>query len=150
MDITITGTRDISRDAAYYEELFEWFLAPFAEDGHAFWVGGAVGIDTVALGWLTVRQAPVTVVVPATVEDQPATASSLIRRVHDAKLAELVELKHPSPPQADAYHARNRYMVDRSEFVIGFPKRGEQSGGTWYTLGYAAAKELPRLIIPVS
>ncbi len=150
MRITITGTRDIDdAGAEHYQELFDRFLAPFATGGNQFFVGGAVGIDTHALGWLTVHRLPVTVVVPATVDDQPDPAAGLIRKVQRDALGAVVELAHPAFPEAEAYHARNRWMVDRSQFTIGFPRQGQESSGTWYTLDYTAAKGLPRLIVPV-
>jgi predicted Rossmann fold nucleotide-binding protein DprA/Smf involved in DNA uptake len=146
--ITITGTRDVPEAAGDCQALFEW-MRPYAAAGHGFFVGGAVGIDTLALGWLVSRRAPVTVVVPATVEDQPAAACGRIRQAERAGLAEVVELHHPGFPEAEAFHARNRYMVDRSQFVVGYPLSGRDGGGTWDTLEYAASKGLPRLIVPV-
>jgi hypothetical protein len=150
MKITITGPRAMPPAAAdRCEVLFERYMAPFVRNGHEFFVGGAVGIDTLALDWLATRQSPVTVVVPATVEDQQAPADERIRHAQRAGLAEVVELRHPSYPKPDAYHARNRYMVDRSALVIGFPRTGSSSEGTWYTLEYAASKGTPRLIVPL-
>lgn len=149
MRITITGTRGVPEAAGRCEILFERYLAPYATRGNGFFVGGAVGIDTLALDWLTARGAPVTVVVPATVDDQPDPARDRIRAAQRARLAEVVELRHPDFPEAEAYHARNRYMVDRSGFVIGYPLAGASGGGTWYTIEYAAAKGMPRLIVPV-
>jgi predicted Rossmann fold nucleotide-binding protein DprA/Smf involved in DNA uptake len=149
MRITITGTRDVPEAAGRCEALFERYLAPYATGGHSFFVGGAVGIDTLALDWLIPRRAPVTVVVPATVEDQPPPARDRIRHAQQAGLAEVVELRHPDFPEAEAYHARNRYMVDRSAFVIGYPLASTKVGGTWYTIEYAASKDMPRLIVPV-
>ncbi len=150
MRITITGTRDTDdARAGHYQKVFDRFLAPFATAGHQFLVGGAVGIDTHALGWLTGHRLPVTVVVPATVEDQPDLAASLIRKVQQDALATVVELRNAAFPEAEAYHARNRWMVDRSQLTIGFPCEGQEGGGTWYTLDYTAAKGLPRLIVPV-
>ena len=40
-------------------------------------------------------------------------------------------------------------MVDRSGFVIGFPKGTDPHSGTWYTVNYAAAQGKPRLVVPV-
>ena len=40
-------------------------------------------------------------------------------------------------------------MVDRSEMVIGFPQAGATSGGTYYTLDYAAELDKPRMVLPV-
>ena len=121
MNITVTGPRELSPDAAdrCETEAFERYLAPFVEGGHTFFVGGAAGVDTLALRWLVAHRAPVTIVVPATVEDQPGEAGGPIRQARQATLAEVVELDHPSFPEPEAHQARNRYMVDRSAFVIG-------------------------------
>lgn len=40
-------------------------------------------------------------------------------------------------------------MVDRSEFVIGFPFGDNPVSGTWYTLNYAAEHGKPRLVVPL-
>ena len=149
MRITITGTRDLPDPPGATEVLLEEHLGPYAAAGHGFFVGGAMGVDTLALEWLLTRRAPVTVVVPATVEDQPTPARDRIRQAERAGLAEVVELRHPDFPKTEAYHARNRWMADRSELVIGFPLAGRGGGGTWYTLDYAASKDMPRLIIPI-
>jgi predicted Rossmann fold nucleotide-binding protein DprA/Smf involved in DNA uptake len=149
MNITITGPRDVPADADDRSQaLFARYMAPFVGAGHRFHVGGAIGVDTLALDWLAGR-APVTVVVPATVEDQPGPARDRIRRAERDGLAVVVELRHRAFPKAEAYYARNRYMVDRSELVIGYPLVGTSSGGgTWYTLGYADSKGMARLIVP--
>ncbi|TDN76200.1 hypothetical protein C8E95_5393 [Pseudonocardia autotrophica] len=52
-------------------------------------------------------------------------------------------------PGTDAFHARNRWMVDRSDFVIGFPRGDDPQSGTRYTLGHAARLGLPHLVLPV-
>ncbi|MFB6987668.1 hypothetical protein [Streptomyces sp. NPDC056304] len=48
-----------------------------------------------------------------------------------------------------AYHARNRWMVDRTSMTIGFPHAAGPSTGTWQTIGYTAEQGKPRLIVPV-
>jgi hypothetical protein len=150
VDITITGTRATEgHDGPYYGRLFDLYLAPFVKAGHGFLVGGAIGVDTLALTWLASHRAPVTVVVPGTVAEQPDAAQDAVRQAQREGLVGVVELRHPGFPQAEAYHARNRWMVYRSQFTIGFPRTGEDGSGTWYTLDYAAGKGLPRLIVPV-
>ncbi len=150
MNITITGTRDLPDAAAERcEILFERYLAPFAKGGHEFFVGGGVGFDTLVLEWLVTRRAPVTVVVPATVDDQPVPARGRIRQAEQAYLAEVVELEDPRYPEPEAYQARDRYMVDRSGLVIGYPLGDETGEGTWHTLDYAASRDTPRLIVPL-
>ncbi|MBN9735803.1 MULTISPECIES: hypothetical protein [unclassified Pseudonocardia] len=129
--------------------LFEEFVAPFARAGTTVHVGGAVGIDTAALDRLARCTDAAIVVVPCTVADQPDVAAAAVRRWQDAhRLAAVVELG-AARLGSDAYHARNRWMVDRSRLVVGFPLGDEPTGGTRYTLDYAAALGVPRLVVPV-
>lgn len=148
-NITITGTRAVgTNDADRLGALFNDYLAPFAT-AH-FHIGGAAGIDTATLDWLAEHtSAPLTVVVPCTVADQPESASTAIEswRARN-RLTDVVELAAPAL-DTSAYHARNRYMVDRSDFVIGFPRGTDHTSGTWYTLNYASDQGKPRLVIPV-
>ncbi|GEC08540.1 hypothetical protein SSP24_61950 [Streptomyces spinoverrucosus] len=51
--------------------------------------------------------------------------------------------------ETPAYHAPNRWMVDRSSMTIGFPRGDDPSSGTWQTLNYTADQGKPRLIVPV-
>ncbi|KWX03218.1 hypothetical protein LI90_4269 [Carbonactinospora thermoautotrophica] len=151
--ITITGTRSTGhRPLAEYERLFAEYLGPWAASGPRWYIGGAVGIDTLTLRWLAERTTcPITVVVPVTLDAQPAEAQAAVAAARAAgRLEALVELRHPAGLCAASYHARNRWMVDRSQFVIGFPHSASDAGsGTWYTLDYGAGRGLPRLIIPV-
>ncbi len=147
--VTITGTRSIPAGSDL-PDLFDGYLRPFADSDAHFYLGGAVGIDTAALDWLAdVSQVLLTVVVPCTVADQPAAAVASICRWQDVgRLAEIVELGADRLGTA-AYYARNRWMVDRSAFVIGFPRGTDQGSGTWYTVNYAAEQGKPRLILPL-
>lgn len=152
--ITITGTRSTGhRPASEYDRLFVEFLRPFS--AASFYVGGATGIDTLALTWLTqATSSTVTVVLPGTLDDQPLDAQSAVETAQGrGRLRDVVELRHPDfagQRSAEGYHARNRWMVDRSDFVVGFPLgTATPAGGTWYTIEYAAERGLPRLIVPV-
>lgn len=150
--ITITGTRTTQHRAdGEYGEIFAEYLAPFAAPGVTFFLGGASGIDSLALSWLASQtRASLTVVVPGALSGQPVDARDavlLTRRRN--RLAALVELAHPEHPSTAAFHARNRWMVDHSEFVIGFPHGQARSNGTWYTLDYAGDQGKPRLILLV-
>ncbi|MEU9884844.1 hypothetical protein [Sphaerisporangium sp. NPDC051011] len=64
-------------------------------------------------------------------------------------MTKVTDLNHPSHPSSEGYHHRNRRMVDRSEFVIGFPCGTDPASGTWYTIEYAAHISKPRLILPI-
>ncbi|MCK8676663.1 DNA-processing protein DprA [Streptomyces lichenis] len=146
--VAITGTRSTGhRLSGDYNRLFSGYLAPFASDAR-FLVGGAVGIDTLALEWLAGHtEAALTVVTPGTVRQQPKRAHDAVKRLGER--VELVELGATELCTA-TYHARNRYMVDRADMTIGFPSgEPDAASGTWYTLGYAARKGQPRLIVPV-
>lgn len=149
--VTITGSRSTRhRAAGFFQRTFDTFLAPFARPDARFYVGGAAGIDTLALSWLAGETpASIVVVVPCTVPDQPPEAVHAIAEWNEeGRLDEVVELRASTLDTA-AYHARNRWMVDHSEFVIGFPLGDDQHSGTWYTVNYAAAQGKPRLIVPI-
>jgi predicted Rossmann fold nucleotide-binding protein DprA/Smf involved in DNA uptake len=149
--VTITGTRSTEHhDVDNYRELFGTYLAPFADVDARFYIGGACGIDSLALDWLTAHTAAaITVAVPCAVADQPIEAQQAISKATQRPAGiEVVELNHQQLG-AESYHARNRWMVDRSSLVIGFPYGDDQRSGTWYTLNYAAEHGKARLIIPV-
>lgn len=150
--VAITGTRSIG-DAPVDElaEMFESYLRPFSDPGAHFYVGGASGVDTAALQWLAKNSAAaLTVVVPCRIVDQPVGSAEVIDRLRgEERLAAVVEMGATLLGKA-AYHARNRWMVEQSGLVIGFP-RGDESagGGTWYTLNYAAEQGKARLVVPL-
>ncbi|MFD8850564.1 hypothetical protein [Streptomyces sp. NPDC057496] len=145
--VAITGTRNTEhRPLAEYADLFDRYLGPFAH-GH-FYIGGAVGIDSLALLWLADRTAAgITIVAPGTMDQQPAEARQAVARTRD-RIAEIVELG-ATELRAPAYHARNRWMVDHASMTIGFPHATEPSTGTWQTVDYTAECGKPRLIVPV-
>ncbi len=148
--VAITGTRSTGhRELGWYAERFSMYLAPFADDAAHFYIGGAIGVDTLSLLWLAGNsKSTITVVVPGTVEQQPADARQAMARCR-SRIDELVELR-ADELRSPAYHARNRWMVDHAHMVIGFPLAGaEDSSGTWQTLNYGAHHGKPRLIVPV-
>jgi predicted Rossmann fold nucleotide-binding protein DprA/Smf involved in DNA uptake len=146
----ITGTRRTGhRELTWFSDLFGTYLGPWATGGAHFYIGGAKGIDSLTLLWLAGNSmSRITVVVPGTVSQQPAEARQAIERCRD-RIAEIVELGAPEL-RTPAFHARNRYMVDRAQIALGFPLEGpEGASGTWQTLNYAASQGKPRLIVPV-
>ncbi|MFE9410810.1 hypothetical protein ACFYN0_18775 [Streptomyces sp. NPDC006704] len=145
--MAITGTRATEhRPRCDYGALFVTYLAPFA-DGH-FYLGGARGIDSLALAWLAENtDARLTVVVPGTVAQQPAEACRAIA-LAGRRIGDIVELGAAELGRA-AYHARNRWMVDHASLTIGFPHSIAPSTGTWQTLDYTAEQGKPRLVVPV-
>jgi hypothetical protein len=149
--VTITGSRRTGhRQPTEYALLFDAYLRPFAGEGSHFYIGGALGIDTLALDWLAEHSpAALTVVVPCTLADQPEQArQTVLSATRRAERMRLVELG-ASERGTEAYHARNRWMVDRSDLVIGFPQGNNPSSGTWYTIRYGAERAIPRLIVPI-
>ncbi|WP_459248885.1 DNA-processing protein DprA [Streptomyces youssoufiensis] len=152
MAVAITGTRDTRhREDIWYSALFRVYLAPWATQDARFYIGGAKGIDSLALCHLAEEShSRITVVVPGTVEQQPAEAQHTIEQCRRRdRIAEIVALRAPELRTA-AFHARNRWMVDRADMVIGFPLTESAEGsGTWQTLNYAAELGKPRLIVPV-
>ena len=149
--VTVTGSRCTEhREPAEYGLLFETYLRPFAGEGSHIYVGGALGIDTLALSWLAEHTvAALTVAVPCTLADQPEQArQTVLRATRRAQRVSLVELC-ASQLGTEAYHARNRWMVDRSDLVIGFPHGDDPRSGTWYTIHYGAEQGRPRLIVPI-
>ncbi|MFI7243020.1 DNA-processing protein DprA [Streptomyces qinglanensis] len=145
--VTITGSRTAGHhDAAHYAQLFTAYLAPFAADAH-FYLGGGRGIDSLALRWLAEEtDAWLTVAVPGTLDQQPPEARNAVNRSWE-RLAEIVELA-ADPLDDAAYLARNRWMVDRSAMVIGFPVGTSTQSGTWQTLDYASQQGKARLVVP--
>ncbi|WP_461081940.1 LOG family protein [Streptomyces deserti] len=146
--VAITGTRNTGhRSLDEYARLFADYLGPFASSAH-FYIGGAKGIDSLSLLWLAGNTtADLTIVVPGTVDQQPAEARQAIARTRD-RIKEIVELR-ASELKSPAYHARNRWMVDHAGLTVGFPHSTESSLGTWQTLSYTADQGKPRLIVPV-
>lgn len=151
--IAISGTRSTDhRPGDDFFDLFGEYLLPLVErPGVHVYVGGAVGIDTLALGWLAREtEADITVAVPSTVADQPEPAQRQIEAAAVVqRLGRIVELRHPRFPSTEAYHARNRWMVERCRLLVAFPRAGAGSGGTQYTIDYASSLHVPRMIISV-
>ncbi|MDJ1131542.1 hypothetical protein [Streptomyces iconiensis] len=146
--VTITGSRTTEHHAPdHYAALFAAYLMPFAHDGH-FYLGGARGIDSLALEWLA-RWTPaaLTVVVPGTLDQQPQEARQAVARAWD-RVTHLVELRADAL-DAEAYEARNRWMVDRTTLTIGFPVGTSRGSGTRRTLDYTAEQGKAHLIVPV-
>ncbi|GAA4804900.1 hypothetical protein [Streptomyces ziwulingensis] len=146
--MSITGTRSTEhRGLTEYAALFGEYLGPFANGAH-FYLGGAKGIDSLALLWLARNtEAGLTVVVPGTVDQQPTRARQAVAQVRD-RVTEVVQLRAPELSTA-SYHARNRWMVDHSTMTIGFPRAGQTQSGTWQTLTYTHDEGKPHLVVPV-
>jgi hypothetical protein len=153
--IAVTGTRAVPEPAPDAVRLtMAGHLAPFCASDTTWLLGGAAGIDTLALSWLAERpdRGRIVVAVPVTVDAQPAVAGNAIRAAMRAhRLAELVELNHPDGLGTAAYTARNRWLVDRADLVLGFPLAPTDDGsGTWETMRYARAGGRPVVVVALS
>lgn len=149
MKVTITGTRDTEhRPLSEYANLFFDFIGPFAGARSHFFIGGAKGIDSLALLWLAENTgAKITIVAPGRLAQQPAEARQAIARTR-GRIEEVIELA-AAELRTPAYFARNQWMVDRADMTIGFPREDAPPTGTWQTLNYTADQGKPRLIVPV-
>jgi hypothetical protein len=141
LSIAVTGTRAVpdATPKAVQAALAD-HLGPFCAPDTTWLLGGAAGIDTLALAWLADQTA------------RPAAAAAAIRAAEEAgRLDELVELNHPEGLGAAAYTARNRWLVDRADVVVGFPLTPTDDGsGTWETLRYARAGRRPIVVAALS
>ena len=150
--IAITGTRTpgiVDEDLA---DRFDRYLAPFDGPASTWLLGGAAGIDTLALRWLTEHgEGDLVVAVPVARADQPSEAGAAIRQAGaTGRLVQLLELRHPAGLGPEAFTVRNRWLVEHSEFVVGFPATATQDGsGTWETVNHARSLERPVLVVPV-
>lgn len=155
LTVAVTGTRAVP-DATpnTVQAALADHLGPFCAQDTTWLLGGAAGIDTLALAWLADQSARgrIVVAVPVTVAAQPAAAAAAIRAAEVAgRLDELVELNHPDGLGAAAYTARNRWLVDRADVVVGFPLTPTDDGsGTWETLRYARAGRRPIVVAALS
>jgi hypothetical protein len=155
LTIAVTGTRQVEGRLDVLGELFEHVLTPFAQTGAAdrHWLlGGAAGIDTLALRFLAARDSGgLTVAVPVRCADQPADARAAIRQASAAgRLERVVELAHAEGVGPAAFTARNFWLVEHADLVVGFPLSAKNDGsGTWETLGYAAELGKPYLVAPL-
>jgi predicted Rossmann fold nucleotide-binding protein DprA/Smf involved in DNA uptake len=152
LHVTISGTRATheSYEGAYYAA-FKVSLLPLAMGGAKFHVGGARGIDHLALGYLMElgKASNVTIVVPGRLEQQPHEVKPrLYQAISEGAL--LIQLQAIDFPSAPAYHARNRWMLNRSEYLAAYPLVGEdRKGGTWTTINEAMRRDMPRTVVPV-
>jgi hypothetical protein len=150
VNITITGPRDVvGIEMKTFGRLFRTFLAPFDGSQTTWLVGGAAGLDTIALHWLWLEgRGHVMVIVPDIVNNQPHESVDMIRNVqlHAPERLSVIELEHENFPMPNSFHDRNHYMVDASDLVIGFPHRTKKCNGTRATLQYAMDRGVARLV----
>lgn len=110
----------------------------------AFWLGGALGFDTLAAEHLLKlkQQYPQITICLALPFDGYRNRWSEIQKNRaaniDAQADQIVYCSHT--PSKGAFLQRNRYMVDQSRYCIAYCNRS--AGGTAYTLRYAQQKGL--------
>ncbi len=156
LTIAITGTRRVESRQETLDELFTDVLTPFAQASspdRGWLLGGAAGIDTLALHFLAgFDSGRLTVAVPVRCADQPAHAQAAIEQARAAgRVERIVELGHPEGIGQAAFTARNLWLVEHCDLVIGFPLSGKDDGsGTWETLEHAAELGKPYLVAPLN
>ncbi len=125
----------------YYKTKME--IQKLAKEGvNKFICGGAVGYDMLCgeLVLLVKKEIPdikLIMAIPCENQQKKYSAADKLRYERLVREASEVVLlsKEYSP---GCYHARNRYMVDNSSYIIAYCIKN--SGGSYYTLGYAKKK----------
>lgn len=110
------------------------------ENIEKIYIGGAVGGDTVALqaaldiSKSTMYRPKFIVVVPDTLKRQVSSTWPISKQAD-----EIIELNEAITAENgyEAYHIRNRYMVDHAEQVVAFHSADKAGGGTLKTIRYA-------------
>ena len=130
--ITITGSRKLSKKHIWKK--FDEYLNLWTKCGRKWLVGGACGVDHWAIEWLLEKNEDCTAVVPFTILSQPKVVQPILKEMK--KNGKVIELKLPN--NKGAYLIRNKFMVDRSNVVIGF--WNGRTGGSSKTLIYGIEK----------
>ena len=141
-----TGHRILSaHEKARIPAKLDSILLPLIERGvRIFWLGGALGFDTLAAEHLLKlkRQFPQLVICLALPFDGYRNRWSETQKNRaaniDAQTDQIVYCSHT--PSKGAFLQRNRYMVDQCRYCIAYCNRS--AGGTAYTLRYAQQKGL--------
>lgn len=141
-----TGHRILPANAttAILRKLDSILLPLIEREVRVFWLGGALGFDTLAAEHLLKlkQQYPQIVIYLALPfeeyrnrwsETQKSRAANI-----DAQADQIVYCSHT--PSKGAFLQRNQYMVDQSRYCIAYCNRS--AGGTAYTLRYAQQKGL--------
>jgi len=146
--VAVTGNRRLTTaDRVVIRRVLRELLAD--DEVETIYFGGALGADTEALrAALDLRRGNrprLVVVLPDTLDVQPLATRDVSRRAD-----EVVELRRPIDA-ADgwrAYHARNRWMVDRASLVVAFWD-GDPRSGTGATVAYARRRGVAVRIVEV-
>lgn len=141
-----TGHRILSaHEKARIPAKLDSILLPLIEqEVRVFWLGGALGFDTLVTEHLLTlkRQFPQLVICLAFPFDGYRNRWNETQKSHaaniDAQADQIVYCSHTQ--SKGAFLQRNRYMVDQSRYCIAYCNRS--AGGTAYTLRYAQQKGL--------
>lgn len=142
-----TGHRNLSRAqlANLEPRLTELISMLASHHVHTFIAGGALGFDTLAAATvINLRRSRfphIKLMLALPCPDQTARWQSADRALYDDIRANADEVCIVSPAYtAGCMQKRNRYMVDRSTYLISFVER--PSGGSFSTLKYAQKQGL--------
>lgn len=138
----VSGIRDLAKSSHHVVELATLGAASQADELR---IGGALGVDTVALEAACDTNVRKAVYVPFTVAKQPKAARAAIERCAD----EIVALKLGSPRNKGAYLQRNYIMLAGAQRLVAFTD-GRETGGTAATIRKAKELGVETLVVPVS
>ena len=141
----VTGVRDLPEGGA---ERIERFLRGLTKAPEEFTTGAQFGADTVAaeVALLLWTETLHRIVIPAHRHNNDVVAyAERMRKQAGSKVA--VELM----PEGTTYLHRNEAMLDRSTYLIAFPKTREEvkRSGTWHCIRAARSRGLPIVLVPL-
>lgn len=139
MILVISGIRDPAPEAFDDIDLAVLDAASAATEVR---IGGALGVDTIAIMALAAHPAHVIVYVPYALRDQPAKAKAAVSEVAD----HVVELHLPR--SKGAYLARNAHMLDGADRLLAFTD-GRSTGGTAWMIRAARAAGIPVDVVSI-
>ena len=141
-----TGHRQVEdADRGRLRQRLSETVESLALDGiEIFYCGGAVGFDAIAAEVVLEKRErlgiKLCIVVPYSGQEDGYTPDQ--RRQYERILAAADErVTVSTKSDRNAYHIRNRYMVDRAEVCVAY--LAFEHGGTAYTVKYAEKKSIP-------
>lgn len=141
MKCALTGHRDLPAKVDV-NKLYDTLESVIADGYDTFYCGMARGFDLLALDCLVslARKYPIKLIACIPYAGHENGAAADVREKYKALLEWCDEKVVLAPAYfCGCYHVRDRYMVDNADLVVAYCTR--DSGGTAYTLRYAAKKE---------